>query len=467
MSRDWAWLFDIGSTFTKLTVVDLGEPGTRYRSQAPTTVDTDVREGFQAAIEQVHRQDGPRFSEAAYRASCSSAAGGLALAVSGLVPRLSAEAGRIAALGAGAKLIGTLSYRLTDDDLDRLRGWGPDIVLLTGGTDGGDTATLVANADALAGWPDCPAVIVAGNREVSDAATEALTAAGIRATKVENILPELDRLVVDPVRTAIRDEFMSTIVHAKGIDRVREHLDAEILPTPGVVLDGVRLLAERLFRGGVMAVEVGGATTNVHSWSPTEHEQGVVQRGLPEPELKRTVEGDLGVRWNAETILELAGNAWFEAREQIDTAALEDYVAAVAARPSTLPADDAERRFDGLLATFAAQTAIRRHCGRRREVLLPEGPLLVQEGKDLRGVGVVLGTGGSIVNGDEPQRILAAALDREDHFALIPACAEPLIDTDYALYAAGLLADDHPDAAVEVARRSLEAVAPRLERSTA
>ena len=250
MSRDWAWLFDIGSTFTKLTVVDLSDPDSRHRAQAPTTVSTDVREGFMAAVEDVHRQGGPRFTDAAFRAACSSAAGGLALAVSGLVPRLSAEAGRIAALGAGAKLIGTLSHRLTDEDVARLRDWEPDIVLLTGGTDGGDRDTLLANADALARWPGCPAVIVAGNREVSAVATGTLAAAGIRATTVANILPELDRLVVDPVRDAIRDEFLSNIVHAKGIDRVREHLDADILPTPGVVLDGVRLLAERLFRGG-------------------------------------------------------------------------------------------------------------------------------------------------------------------------------------------------------------------------
>lgn len=455
----WAWLFDIGSTFTKLTAVDLDDPRNRYRAQAPTTVATDVREGFNSAIDELHQQDGPRFEDAAYRAASSSAAGGLALVVSGLVPRLSAEAGRIAALGAGAKLVGTLSYRITERDIDALRGWRPDIVLLTGGTDGGDRETLLNNAQALAGWRECPAVIVAGNRDVADDAGRILSDGGVRATVARNVLPELGTLVIDPVREAIRDEFFTNIVKAKGIDRVRGQLDAEILPTPAVVLDAVRLLAGRLFEGGVMAVEVGGATTNVHSWAPTALEEGVVLRGLHEPELKRTVEGDLGVRWNAATILELAGEAWFEGSGVHDQEELARWVSAVSATPSTLPAGDDERGFDALLATFAAQTAIARHCGRHREVMLAEGPVLVQEGKDLRRVDAVVGTGGSVVSAGDPAGILRAALVTDDPFALIPAAPRILIDSDYVLYAAGLLSKSHPDAGTELVRGSLEGAA--------
>jgi uncharacterized protein (TIGR01319 family) len=451
----WAWLFDIGSTFTKLAVVDLDDPGNRYRAQAPTTVATDVREGFMAAIEEVHRHGGPPFGEAAYRAASSSAAGGLALVVSGLVPRLSSEAGRVAALGAGAKLVGTLSYQINDDDLEALRGWRPDIVLLTGGTDGGDRETLLTNARALVGWGECPAVIVAGNREVAAQATSILREGGVRARHVPNVLPELDSLVPEPVRAAVRDEFFTTIVRAKGIDKVREHLDSEILPTPGVVLDGVRLLAERLFAGGVVAVEVGGATTNVHSWAPSELEEGVVLRGLREPELMRTVEGDLGVRWNVQTIWDLAGEEWLAEHGADDPDAMSAYVERVAQAPPTLPVDERERRFDALLATFAAQTAIARHCGHHRQVMLPEGPVLVQEGKDLRRVEAVLGTGGSVISAADPAAIIREALALGDPFALVPATPEVLIDADYVLYATGLLADAHPDTGIELARRSL------------
>lgn len=454
MTSQWAWLFDIGSTFTKLTVVDLDDSTQRYRAQAPTTVGTDVRHGFMAALAEVEGRGGPQFADAAFRAASSSAAGGLALVVSGLVPRLSAEAGRIAALGAGAKLIGSLSYRLTSADLDMLRAWRPDIVLLTGGTDGGDRQTLLVNARRLASWSACPTVIVAGNREVADEARDVLLEAGVPAVVVPNILPELSRLVVEPVRDAIRSEFMTNIVHAKGIDRVRKYLDAEILPTPGIVLQGVQLLAERVFYGGLMAVEVGGATTNVHSWAPPYLEEGVVLRGLHEPELKRTVEGDLGVRWNAKTVLELAGGDWF-AQQGVDSSVAACYVEQVAASPSALPRDETERTLDTLLATFAARTAVLRHCGCRREVMLAEGPVLVQEGKDLRGIEAVLGTGGSVISADDPQSILHAALKSDDPFALLPTAPRVLIDRDYVLYATGLLAERHPDVGVELARHSV------------
>jgi uncharacterized protein (TIGR01319 family) len=454
-SSRWGWLFDIGSTFTKLTVLDLDAPETRWRGQAPTTVATDVRDGFRAAIAAVHEQEGPRFEDAAFRAASSSAAGGLALVVSGLVRRLSAEAGRIAALGAGAKLVGTWSHRLTPSDLRDLDAARPDIVLLTGGTDGGDRVALMENARALAAWDACPAVIVAGNREVADDATQVLQDAGVRATAVPNILPELDRLEVEPVREAIRQEFLTNIIRAKGIDRVQEHLDVEILPTPGVVLDGVRLLADRRFAHGLMAVEVGGATTNVHSSSTVATNDGVVLRGLPEPELKRTVEGDLGVRWNAATILDLAGEPWFEQHGADDREALAHYLTTVAKAPATLPGTDAERGFDALLATYAAQTAIRRHCGRHREVILPTGPVLLQTGKDLRGIDVVIGTGGAVISAADPSALLADALAADDPFALVPESPHVLVDADYALYAVGLLAPSRPDAGVELAGDAL------------
>ena len=460
MTRRWAWLFDIGSTFTKLTVLDVDDPARRFRSQAPTTVASDVREGIAAAVHALEAQGGPQFADAHHRAASSSAAGGLALVVSGLVPRLSAEAGRVAALGAGAKLVGTWSHRLTGDDLARLAAARPDIVLLTGGTDGGDRRTLLENAAALASLPGCPMVVVAGNRDVSAQARDILLEAGVRAVAVGNILPELDRLNVEPARAAIRDEFLTTIVHAKGIDRAADRLDAPILPTPQVVLGGVQLLAERLFDGALMAIEVGGATTNVHSWAPSETDAGVVFHGLPEPQLKRTVEGDLGVRWNAHTILELAGRPWVDEQLPGRHDELAAWVERVAAEPSTLPASEAEQELDALLATFAARTGIVRHCGRQRQVTLATGPVVVQEGKDLRRVHHLVGTGGSVVCSGRAAEILAAAVVSSDPFSLMPTAPAIHVDAEYLLYAVGLLAPESPDVAVELAQLALRAPLP-------
>ena len=236
------------------------------------------------------------------------------------------------------------------------------------------------------------------------------------------------------------------------------YLDTAILPTPGVVLDGVELIAREMFPNGLMAIEIGGATTNIHSWSSSAVSDGVVQRGLVEPELKRTVEGDLGVRWNATTILEQAGDAFFSDLEIEDVSDLHRYVSAVSEHPEVLPSTPAERGYDAALAAFAARTAITRHCGRQREVHLPTGTVLVQDGKDLTGIDTVIGTGGSLIAAEDPGAILGPAIASDDPFALLPSSARCMVDRNYVLYCVGLLAGDHDAVAVGLARQSLEAV---------
>jgi uncharacterized protein (TIGR01319 family) len=430
----WAWLFDLGSTYTKLSVVDLD--GTRLLSaQAPTTVATDVRDGMTSAIAAVEAGGGPRFSDAEVRLASSSAAGGLAMVVSGLVPKLSLEAGRIAALGAGAKLVGAWGYRLTDDDVRAIAAAQPDIILLTGGTDGGDRDAIRHNASALTRLPACPTVVVAGNREVAGEVRDTLAAAAIDVRAVPNIMPELDRLEVEPAREAIRTVFLEEIVRAKGIDRAGELVDRPILPTPSIVLGAVGVLAEDLVRAPTLAIEVGGATTNVHSHSTgSPRERDTIRRGLVEPLLKRTVEGDLGVRYNARTILDLAGAAALGA-------GAERYIESLGAEPSRLPASAHERDLDAAMATFAARTALVRHAGRLHEVVLPTGPVMVQYGKDLRDVAATVFTGGSVINSPDPAALVRAVLEDHEPLALIPERPRTLLDRRYVLYATGLLAE--------------------------
>jgi uncharacterized protein (TIGR01319 family) len=428
-----AWLFDIGSTFTKLAVVDLDDLSAGVRVQSPTTVASDVRVGMRRAIAAAELTGAPGFADAELRLASSSAAGGLALVVSGLVPRLSLEAGRIAALGAGAKLVGAWGYRLTPPDVAELERTRPDIVLLTGGTDGGDREVIAHNAKALTRLDRCPTVLVAGNREASDDAAELLAGAGISARVVPNIMPELDRLEVEPVREAIREVFLEEIVQAKGIDRAAELVNGEILPTPSIVLGAVERLAADLFEGSLMAVEVGGATTNVHSFSPgTPREPATVRRGFVEPDLKRTVEGDLGVRHNARTIVELSGSVEPE---------LLRWVELLEADPARLPSSPAERELDLELAGYAMRTAVGRHAGTLKEVVLPTGPVLVQHGKDLRDVGTLLVTGGSAINAVDAQRLVRGALRGHDPLTLVPEEPRVLLDRAYGLYAGGLLVE--------------------------
>lgn len=141
-------LTDFGSTYTKLTAVDVDTARVLGTAAAYTTVQTDVNDGFSAALRQLEEKTGRL--EYAERYACSSAAGGLRMIVSGLVPELTLEAARMASLGAGAKLIGQFSFELTEDDIDQIRREKPDIFLLVGGTDGGNTACILHNANMLA-----------------------------------------------------------------------------------------------------------------------------------------------------------------------------------------------------------------------------------------------------------------------------------------------------------------------------
>jgi len=366
MASSWAWLFDVGSTFTKALAVDLSDPGRVVTAQAPTTVSTDVRHGFLAAIALAEAAGAPEIGASAFRAASSSAAGGLALVVCGLARRLTLEAGRICALGAGARIVGAWTHRLTALDIEQMASLKPDIVLLTGGIDGGDREALLASAAELAEGRPCGCFIVAGNREVSREAADRLEQAGLRAVVVDNVLPELDRLNVEPARRAIREEFLREIVRGKGVAELRRELSLDIVPTPSAVMEAVRFIAGDLFEAPLMVVEVGGATTNVHSYADgAPRDSGTVRRGLPEMALKRTVEGDLGVRASADSLLAQAGiDLLSEGIEDLSPSAIRTYVEGLAAVPSTLPSRSGERGLDAAMAAFAAGAAIGRHAGR-------------------------------------------------------------------------------------------------------
>ena len=136
--------------------------------------------------------------------------------------------------------------------------------------------------------------------------------AGREAIVTDNVMPEFNVLDIEPARAAIRDVFIDRIVHAKGIDRAQAMFDRVLMPTPAAVMEGARLLADgcdgRAGLGALLVVDPGGATTDVHSVASGEPSQaGVIPQGLPEPRVKRTVEGDLGMRHNIAAIVEAAG----------------------------------------------------------------------------------------------------------------------------------------------------------------
>ncbi len=459
-----ALLIDFGSTYTKLRAVDLADGRVVASAQGPSTVTTDVNEGLDAALANLEGAMGGA-GEFAHRLATSSAAGGLKMVTVGLVPDLTAKAARMAALGAGAKLAGTYAFELTDADVAAIVAETPDMILLSGGTDGGNRKVIEHNATMLAASALACPVVVAGNRSSAETVSAGLEAAGKTVIATENVMPRHLELNIGPAREAIRQLFISHIVHAKGIDKARERLDAVLMPTPAAVLKGARLLADgHAGAGGIgplLVIDIGGATTDVHSICDGEPSQsGVVYHGLPEPYAKRTVEGDLGMRHTARHVVEAAGDAAFTAEAGLSI----DEVATLLQRTEDdvewLVENAHEIAFDRALAATATRLSVTRHAGTLETVYAATGPVTMQRGKDLSEIGCVIGTGGVLVHADDPAAVLTGALAGADApLSLRPRQPKLMVDADYGLFAAGLLADAAPEAALALARRSLRQLA--------
>ena len=210
----------------------------------------------------------------------------------------------------------------------------------------------------------------------------------------------------------------------------------------------------------MLVVDIGGATTDVHSVADgAPAREGVVRYGLPEPRVKRTVEGDLGMRHNAATIVEAVGREAISRRSGLDASAIDRLLASFAADVERLPVSREETAFDEALAWAAVRIAVERHAGSAEIVQTVQGPVVVQTGKDLSALKTVIGTGGPLAHGATPSSVLeAACADPALPTSLRPAAPRLLVDGDYMLYAAGLLAEVEPRAAFALAAGSLRPV---------
>ena len=278
---------DIGSTYTKAALVDPVTGQLLATAQAPTTLD-DVVTGVLAAT--------AAFPDAPVVA-CSSAGGGLRLAVVGYEELISAEAGHRAALSAGARVVHVAAGVLDDAALARLRAAEPDVVLLVGGTDGGEASVLRANAAVLAGADWSVPVVLAGNAAVRDEVAAVLRDGGLPVHEADNVLPDIGRLAPESARAAIRAVFLEHVIGGDRLStdpRLRSWVRAV---TPDAVLEGVTVLARVLAPAevSVVVLDVGGATTDVYCVPDPDAEQATLGReAVGVPARRRTVEGDLG-----------------------------------------------------------------------------------------------------------------------------------------------------------------------------
>ena len=456
-------LIDFGSTYTKLVVVSLADRLVVAQAQALTTVETDINLGLRAALAQLEAKHQLKPDRLTSRLACSSAAGGLKIVAIGLVKSLTVEAARQAALGAGARLIGAYSDRLNAHEIDEIVQSCPDMILLTGGTDGGDREVIQHNAALLAQANVAVPFVVAGNKEATPAAAGALRAQGKEVRITENVLPRLQEINVEPAREVIRQLFMERIVKAKGLAQAELFTGQVIMPTPAAVLHAARLLADGTGSqpgwGPVMVIDVGGATTDVHSVAPDLPREGmVIRRGIPEAYAKRTVEGDLGLRVSADAFLESVGLERLRAASGSDEndGSLLRSIRLRTTDVSFVATDDRERKLDDVMARLCVEIGTERHVGHLREHYLPTGFCYVQDGKDLTQVKHLIGTGGIFKYSQQAADIITGGLfDERKPFELKPVKSQTHVDGHYIVWAMGLLAQSHPDIALEILRKSL------------
>ena len=452
-------LIDFGSTYTKLTAVDLDSETIMGTAQSFTTIQTDINDGLENGLALLEKKIGKVDFAETY--ACSSAAGGLRMVTSGLVPELTGEAAKLASLGAGAKVVGIYAFQMTEDDLEEIGAAKPDIFLLVGGTDGGNTECILHNARMLASMkPEFP-IVVAGNRTAARQCQRILE--GCEVYVCPNVMPKFGVLNIEPTQKQIRQIFLNRIIQAKGLSKAAALLSDIMMPTPSAVLQAMELLAQgcegEMGIGELVAVDVGGATTDIYSIADgmPEH-MNTVFKGLPEPFAKRTVEGDIGMRYSIRGIVEAAGIDRIAQISGLSPDRVEELVSYLAQHTDVVPNEDRElEMLDYALASMAIEEAVRRHAGTIEETYTMMGQTYVQEGKNLTKVKQIVVTGGSLIHTKRTEEIASYALySPAEPASLRPKRADVWVDRTYILAAMGLLSSHYPQAALRIMKMELE-----------
>ncbi len=439
-----ALVAEIGSTTTVVNAfdrLDSQEPVFCGQGQAPTSVlEGDVRIGLQGAVEDLRKRLGAEELTYEVMLATSSAAGGLRMTVHGLVYDMTVKAAREAALGAGANLHLATAGILQEEDLEDIRAIHPNVILLAGGTDFGERKTALENAKLLRGLEMNVPVIYAGNRQNQAQIRKIFEGARAPLYLTENVYPRLDELNIEPTRKIIHQVFEEHITKAPGMQDVRNLVTGTILPTPGAVMECAKLLYGEI--GDLVVLDVGGATTDVHSVTEGSEEIAMIQIA-PEPAAKRTVEGDLGVYVNARSMAEQIGMEKLSKELGMEAAPLfEDY------RP--IPETEDQRRLTELLTWYAASTALERHCGKLRYTYGTNGRMAYADGKDLTKIRYLVATGGALTRLPGRRQVMERLRRINEGHKLLYPKAEAIAlleDRWYCMASLGVLSQTFPEAA--------------------
>jgi len=468
---------DCGSTTTKAILFEKKAEGWRqtFRGEAPTTVEApfeDVTIGARNAITEVEELSGRRILDPAVTdtlkfltpagekdgidlyVSTSSAGGGLQMTVAGVVRTMTAESAERAALGAGAIVMDVLSVddrRKPHERIARIRHLRPDIVLLSGGVDGGTREHVVELAETLLAADPKPRfgrtlrlpVVYAGNKDAAGA-VEALLKEHFGFQTVPNIRPVLERENLSPARAAIHEVFLTHVMsHAPGYDKLIASTPVSIMSTPHAV--GV-MAEEAAKRRGIdlLAVDIGGATTDVFS----------VCKGV----FNRTVSANLGMSYSVSNVLLEAGIdnicRWLPFAADPDQ--IQGRLRNKMIRPTTIPQELSDLIVEQAVAREALRLAFLHHRslavglkGVQQERTISDAFAQTATGESLismRDVAMIIGSGGVLSHAPDRKAAALMILDSFEPEGITELC----VDSIFMMPHLGVLSSVHADAAQQI-----------------
>jgi uncharacterized protein (TIGR01319 family) len=469
---------DCGSTTTKALLFEKREDRWHqtFRGEAPTTVEepvADVTVGALNAFTEVQelsnrailKDHGPFevTAEDATRGidlylSTSSAGGGLQMLVAGVVRNITTESAERAALGAGAIVMESISAddgREDHEKIERIRHVKPDIILVTGGIDGGSTAHVVEMAEILVAAAPRPRfgdtlrlpVIYAGNANAANDVTEILSGIA-NVVVVENVRPTLDSENLGPAREAIHEFFLSHVMsHSPGYGKLLSWSPVPVMPTPAAVGDMVQSYAERTNQN-VLCVDIGGATTDVFS---------VFRDRAGTQVFNRTVSANLGMSYSVANVLVEAGAAHIQRWLPFDLseAELRDRLRNKMIRPTSIPQTIEDLYLEQAVCREALRLSLKHHRslaigleGKKERSIADVFRQSTDryELVDLMQLDVVIGSGGVLSHA--PSR-MQAALMMIDGFGLA-GITQLTVDSIFMMPHLGVFASVHPQAAQEI-----------------
>jgi len=466
---------DCGSTTTKAILIQKDKDEYRLvaRGEAPTTVEApaeNVTRGVLNAVAEVEELTNRKLLESGQiikpqqngtgvdlYISTSSAGGGLQMMVAGVVRTMTAESAERAALGAGAIVMDVIASndgRMVHEEVERIRQLRPDMILLSGGIDGGTTSHIAQLAEVIRAADPKPRlgiayqlpVIYAGNKDARDI-VEGVLSEKTALDVVENLRPVLERENLMPARLKIQDLFLQHVMaHAPGYKELMSWTDAPIMPTPGAVGAMIQTVADE--EGiEVVGVDIGGATTDVFS----------VFGGV----FNRTVSANLGMSYSIANVLAEAGieniTRWLPFH--LEEKQLRNRIKNKMIRPTTIPQTREDLIVEHAVAREALRLAFEQHKslavglkGVQQQRTISDAFSQTETGStlvDMMSLDMIVGSGGVLSHA--PRRSQAAMMMMD---AFLPEGMTKLaVDSIFMMPQLGVLAQVNREAAMQVFKR--------------